>query len=92
MESGRCLLCAREDSESHLLLRRPETQRWRQEFLRSKWPRINDKIALRKIRTGSKSKELRNLGALACKIRCKWEGCVEKVVLRLGGGEELDCT
>jgi hypothetical protein len=81
-----------EESESHLLLKCPGTQRWREEFLRSKWPHINEEIARRKILTGSKVKKLRNLGALTYKLKCKWENQVKKVVLRLGGGEELDCT
>jgi hypothetical protein len=49
------------------------------------------KIALMKTLTASRANELRNLGALAYKTRCKREDWVSKVVLRLGGGEELDC-
>jgi hypothetical protein len=49
-------------------------------------------MALKKIHTGSKDNALRNLGALAYKIKCKWENQVKKVALRLGRGEELDCT
>jgi hypothetical protein len=64
----------------------------REEFLRSKWPHINKEIALRKILTGSKANELRYLGSLDYKTRCKWDDRVKKVLLRLGGGEELDCT
>jgi hypothetical protein len=41
MERGRCLLCVGEENKSHLLLKSPETQRWREEFLRNKWPHIN---------------------------------------------------
>jgi hypothetical protein len=37
-----------EESKSHLLLKCPETQRWREEFLRSKWLLINEEIALRR--------------------------------------------
>jgi hypothetical protein len=61
-------LCAEEESESRLLLTCPERQRWREEFLKSKWPHINEEIALRKILAGSKANELRNLGALAYKM------------------------
>jgi hypothetical protein len=70
----------------------PETQRWGDEYLRSKESHINEVIALRKILTGTNANELRNFGALAYKIRCKWADRLRKVVLRLGGGEELDCT
>jgi hypothetical protein len=37
------------------------------------FPPINEDIALRMMLAGSKSNELRNLHALACKIGCKWE-------------------
>jgi hypothetical protein len=50
------------------------------------------KVAHGRILTGSKPKELRNLGPLPYKIRCKWEDRVKKLALRLEGGEELDCT
>jgi hypothetical protein len=49
-------------------------------------------FALGKFTSGSKVNELRNLDALVYKIRCESEDRVKKVVLRLGGGEELDCT
>jgi hypothetical protein len=55
-------------------------------------PHINEEISLRNILTCSQSNELRSLGALACTIRRKGEDRVQKVVLMLGGGEELDCT
>jgi hypothetical protein len=82
---GQMPLFAGEGSESHLLLKCPETQRWRAEFLKNKWPGINEAIALRKILTGNRFKELRNLGTLAYKIKCKWENQVKKAALRVGG-------
>jgi hypothetical protein len=91
-ERGRCLICAGEESESQMLLIRSETQRKREKLLRSKWPHINEEIALRKTLTGTQANELRNLGALAYDVTCKWEDRVKKVVLRLGGGEELSRT
>jgi hypothetical protein len=48
-------------------------------------PHTNEETELREFLTGSKVKELRNLGALACKISCKWKNRVKKVVMRLGG-------
>jgi hypothetical protein len=48
--------------------------------------------ACREFLTDSKADELRNLGALACKIRYKWEDWEKEVVLSLGRGEELDST
>lgn len=60
--------------------------------MRSKWPHINEEIALRKILTSSEVKELRNLVAPSYKIKCKLENQVKKAVFKLGGGDELDCT
>jgi hypothetical protein len=89
---GRFLLCVGEESKSHLLLKYPETQRWREEFLRSKWLQTSEDIALRKIPAGSKGNEWTNLCDFTYKIKCKWENQVKKVVLRLREREELDCT
>jgi hypothetical protein len=54
--------------------------------------KIWKKKILREILTGNQANELRNLGALACKIRYKWEDWEKEVVLSLGRGEELDST
>jgi hypothetical protein len=69
-------------------LKRPETQTYREEFLRNKWPHISEEIALRKNVTGSKANELRNLGALDYKVRCKREDRAKKLVLSLGEGKK----
>lgn len=37
-----------EESEFHLLLKCPETQRWREELLKSKRPQINEELAVMK--------------------------------------------
>jgi hypothetical protein len=50
-ERSRCLLLAGEGSESYRLLKCPRTQRWREEFMQSKWPEINEQIAIRKTLT-----------------------------------------
>jgi hypothetical protein len=47
-ERGTCFLCV-EESETHLLLKIPETQKWRKELLNKKWPHIDEAMALRKI-------------------------------------------
>jgi hypothetical protein len=51
IERGRCLLWVGEDSESHLLLKRPETPRWREKLLRSTWHHIKEKGTFKKILT-----------------------------------------
>ena len=45
-DRDRCLLCAREVKEFLLLLKYPETQRWREGFLNIKRPHINKEIAI----------------------------------------------
>jgi hypothetical protein len=57
---------------THMLLKCPKTQRWREELLNT-WPSMNEEIALRKLLTGNKATELRNLGDLGNKMKCKWK-------------------
>jgi hypothetical protein len=56
----------------------------RKELL-NEWPSMNDEIALRKLLAGNKVRELRNLGTLAYKIKCKWENQLTKTEPRLEG-------
>jgi hypothetical protein len=86
----RCLLCTGEESKSHLLLQCPETQRWREEFLKSIWPHINEEIAL--VLTVKNATEQRNLGTLTYRIKCKWFKQAKKAELRLGREQERDCV
>jgi hypothetical protein len=46
---------------------------------------MKEEITLRKILTGNKVTELRSLGTLACKIKCKWERQLEKTEPKLEG-------
>jgi hypothetical protein len=39
---------------------------------------MNEKIALRKLFTGNKAKELRHLGTVVYRIKCKWENQLKK--------------
>lgn len=73
MERHRRLLSAGEESDSHLLMKYPETQRWREELLKSDWPHINEEIAIRKTLTNKSATKQRNLGTFANKIKCKYE-------------------
>jgi hypothetical protein len=85
----RCLPCAEEDSESHLLLKCPEMHWWKEKPLNNKWSHINEEIALSKILTVKNATEHRNSGTLTYKIKCTWENQVKKEELRLGGEGEL---
>jgi hypothetical protein len=48
-ERGRCLLWAVEETESHLLLKCTETQRWREELLNTEEPHFSEALEIRKI-------------------------------------------
>lgn len=73
VEKRRCLLSTGEESDSHLLMKYSETQRWREELLKSEWPHINEEIAIRKILTNKSGTKQRNLGTFAHNIKCKCE-------------------
>lgn len=80
MKRGRCLL----------LLKRPEKRRWREEFLESKWPHFNERMALRWVLTVTNFTEERNLGALSLKIKREWEIQAKKVELSQRSEPGLD--
>jgi len=44
---------------------------WRQELLKSKWPHIDEQIALREIPTAKNITEQKNLGTISYKIKCE---------------------
>jgi hypothetical protein len=70
-------------------LKFPETQGWRRELLKNKWPHIDEEIALRKILTLKIfTQQIHvNVGTLAYKIKCKRENEVKKAELMLGKGK-----
>jgi hypothetical protein len=80
-----------EEIGSHLLLKCPERQMWREEMLDNEWPHIKRKIVIGKILPVKNATEQRNLGTLSNKIKCKCENQVKKERQRLGGEQELDC-
>jgi hypothetical protein len=60
------------------LFKCPESQTWREELVKSKWPHISKEITLRKILADKNTTYQRNLGTLAEKIKCKWENQAKK--------------
>jgi hypothetical protein len=84
---GTGLLCAGEESVSHLLLICPETQRCRGELPKNKWSYIYEGTAIRKILTLKNAIQLRKLGTSSHNVKCKLENQVEKAE-RGGGGLE----
>jgi hypothetical protein len=83
---GRCPLCI-EESIFHLLLKCPETQRWRGELMNNKRSHINKEPALRKALTVKNVTEHRQLGTVSYQIKCKWENQVKKGKMRKGERE-----
>jgi hypothetical protein len=71
MAKGRCHPCAGEEGEFHLLLKYPETQRWGEKLMKSKWQHIKEERAIGKILTVKNATELRKLGTIACSTKCK---------------------
>jgi hypothetical protein len=53
------------------------------ELLKRKWPNMSEEIAPRKLLTGNKISELRNLDTLAHDIKCKWKNQLKKRELSL---------
>jgi hypothetical protein len=70
-ERDRCLLCVEEESDSHLLLLRPETLRWKEWLIKSKWSHTDEGIEIGMITTVKNSTKQRNLDSLAHNIKCK---------------------
>jgi hypothetical protein len=62
VEKGRCPLCNEEENESHILLKRKETHRWREQFLNDKWLCINEEMQSQKITNANNVTEFKNLG------------------------------
>jgi len=48
------------------------------EMLLSKWPNLNEEIALGNSLTGNKDSELKNLGTLTNNIKFNWENQLNK--------------
>jgi len=48
------------------------------EQLLSKWPNLNEEMALGNLLTGNKDKELKILYALTNNIKCNWENHLKK--------------
>jgi len=65
------------------LLKCPERQKRREEFLNSKSPHISEERVIRKILIVKNATEQRNLSTLACNNKCKWENQSKKAELNL---------
>jgi hypothetical protein len=83
-EKRRCPLCSEEEDPIHVLLKCSETRKWREQFLRRKWFRLNEWIAYKKIVNCNNSIELRNIGSYLYKIKCIWENRIRNLSSELG--------
>jgi hypothetical protein len=71
-ERGRCPLCLGEEDAKHILLKCPETKKWREQLVCSKWLIINEDIAYREIISCTNVIKIKNIGKYLFKTKCKW--------------------
>jgi hypothetical protein len=57
----------------NILLKCPETKRWRYQFLSAEWLKIKEEVMYRKIWGCNSITKLRGLGKFLYRARCKWE-------------------
>jgi hypothetical protein len=57
---------------------------WREQFLSSKWLRLNEWIVFKKITNYTNRIELRSIGSYLYKIKCKWENKIRNLSSELG--------
>jgi hypothetical protein len=74
-EKGRCPLCWEEDVK-HILLRCNESKKWREEWVNSNWPNINEDLAYKKIIGCTNVNRIKLLGNYLFNVKCKWENRV----------------
>ena len=60
--------------------------------MNSKWPHINQQIALRKQRTSNKTTELRHVATFASTIQRKWKNQLKRREMKVEGERELVCV
>jgi hypothetical protein len=73
-----CPLCWGEEDAKHILLRCEESKKWREEWVNSNWPNINEDIAYKKIIGCKNVKKIKLLGKYLFKVKCKWENKVRR--------------
>jgi hypothetical protein len=79
-EKGRCSIWNKEENVVRLFLKSNEMQPWREQFLHTKWPYINEETTYKKINECNKITELKNFSTILCKATCKCENKVTKMV------------
>jgi hypothetical protein len=72
-ERGRCPLCLEKEDAKHILLKCPETKKWREECVSSNWLSINEDLAYRKIISCTNANKIKSLGKYLFKTKCKWK-------------------
>jgi hypothetical protein len=73
LERGRYPLCLGEEDATHILLKRPQTLKWREELVCSKWLKINEVIVYNKVITCTNVAKIETTGKYSLKTKCKWE-------------------
>jgi hypothetical protein len=77
LEKGRCPLCLGEEDEKHILLKCKESKKWREEWVNSNWPSINEDLVYKKIVGCTNVNKIKLLGKYLFKVKCKWESKVK---------------
>jgi hypothetical protein len=72
-DRGRFPPCLGEMEAKHIMLKCPETKKWREELVCNKWLNINEDIAYRKIIICNNVTKLKVIGNYLFKTKCKWE-------------------
>jgi hypothetical protein len=83
-QKGRCSLSSEDEDAIHILLKCSGKRKWREQFLRRKWLRLNEWIVYKKIIICTDIIELRNIGSYPYKIKCKWENQIRNLSSELG--------
>ena len=61
-----------------------KSARCREELQNGKWPHVRGEVAMREMLTGEKATELRDLGTLACWMKCERESWLKKTLNEVG--------
>jgi hypothetical protein len=62
-----------EDDAKHLQVKCPETKKWTEEFVCSKWLEMNEDMECRLIISCTDVAETETTGKYSFKTKCKWE-------------------
>jgi hypothetical protein len=62
-----------------LLLKCPETRKWKEQSLSIKWLIVNEEVAYKRTINCTNATELKNIGKYLFKTRRKWENTISTI-------------